>query len=218
MLKRIYFGDKPLFLSEEKEEELKPFLEDKKTVIIKDLKRDELRSVIAKMQETGTGAGVILSKMPDAFEAVIKEFTLIQASGGLVYDNNQILMIFRRGKWDLPKGKLDEGEDLVQCALREVQEETGLIRLGYEQTLCTTYHTYYEGGKHILKESFWHIIKGDNSESLVPQTNEDIEKCEWVDKDKLAAYLDNAPASVIDVMKQGLKVLNEKQRLNQAIN
>jgi hypothetical protein len=53
---------------------------------------------------------------------------------------------------------------------------------------------------------------------LIPQIDEDIEKCEWVNTNQLAPYIDNAPASVIDVIKEGLKVLKEKQRLNQAIN
>lgn len=218
MLKKIYFRDKPLFISDEKTGEIKTFLNNKNTVIIKDLQKDELKSIITKMQEAKIGAGIILYKMPDAFEALKKEFTLIQASGGLVYNGNKILLIFRRGKWDLPKGKLDEGEDLVSCALREIKEETGIRSITFEQTLGISYHTYFENGKHILKESHWHLIKGNDSEVLVPQTDEDIEKCEWIDRDRLTPYMDNAPASVIDVIKEGLRVLNEKQRLDQAIN
>src|SRR5436189_2884313 len=118
MLRKIYFGDKPLFLSEEKTEEIKSFLHEKDTELIKDIKKEELISLIEKMQEAKTKAGVILYDVTDAFNSLKKEFTLIQASGGLVYDKNRILLIFRRGKWDLPKGKLDEGEDLAQCALR----------------------------------------------------------------------------------------------------
>jgi hypothetical protein len=54
-------------------------------------------------------------------------YTIIQAGGGLVYnDAGDIMMIFRRGKWDLPKGKLDKGETIDECALREVGEETGI--------------------------------------------------------------------------------------------
>jgi hypothetical protein len=154
--------------------------------VTKDLKKDDLQSTIIKMQEAKTNAGIILYKMPDAFDTVKKHFTLIQASGGLVYNGNKILLIFRRGKWDLPKG--------------------------------ITYHTYFENGKHILKESHWHLIKGNDAEVLIPQIDEDIEKCEWVNTNQLAPYIDNAPASVIDVIKEGLKVLKEKQRLNQAIN
>jgi 8-oxo-dGTP pyrophosphatase MutT (NUDIX family) len=218
MLKKIYFGNKPLFISDERTEEIKPFLNDTNTVVTKDLKKDDLQSTIIKMQEAKTNAGIILYKMPDAFDTVKKHFTLIQARGGLVFNGNKILLIFRRGKWDLPKGKLDEGENLAECALREIKEETGINNISFEQTLCITYHTYFENGKHILKESHWHLIKGNDAEVLIPQIDEDIEKCEWVNTNQLAPYIDNAPASVIDVIKEGLKVLKEKQRLNQAIN
>ena len=213
MLKKIYFGDKPLFLSGEKTEELKPYIDDKHTVVIESIEQEELKAVIGEMQQAKTAAGVILHKMPEAFEAIKKEFTLIQASGGLVYSDDTILLIFRRGKWDLPKGKLDEGEELVPCALREVQEETGLDGITFEQTLSISYHTYYEGGKHILKETHWHLMKGNDQELLTPQTEEDIEKCEWVKIDNLASYMENAPASIIDVVTQGIKIINEKKAL-----
>src|SRR5687767_4247847 len=102
MLRKIYFGNKPLFLAEEKTEELKPFLNEKNTEVVKDLKKEEISSLITKMQETETNAGIMLYNVTDAFNTLKKEFTLIQASGGLVYDQNRVLLIFRRGKWDLP--------------------------------------------------------------------------------------------------------------------
>ena len=209
MLKTIYFGNKPLFLSDKKTEELHSYLDDEQTIVREDL--TELPWLIKKMEDNGTTAGIILRDVSSTLERIKKEFLVIQASGGLVYSkDNKILLIFRRGKWDLPKGKLDEGEELVACALREVEEETGLSDLNYEQTLCITYHTYYENEQHILKESHWHLMKGNNEEKLVPQTDEDIEKCVWVDIENLAPYLENAPASIIDVLKEGIKIMEGK--------
>jgi len=60
-------------------------------------------------------------------------------------------MIFRRGKWDLPKGKLDKGETLEQCAVREVREETGLKKIKLQSPLMTTYHTYMKARNHFEK-------------------------------------------------------------------
>jgi 8-oxo-dGTP pyrophosphatase MutT (NUDIX family) len=207
MLRKIYFGNKPLVLAEVKTEEIKLFLNGKNTEVVKDIKKEVISALIAKMQEAKTEAGLILYNVTDAFNALKKEFMLIQASGGLVYDQNKFLLIYRRSKWDLPKGKLDEGEDLGQCALREIKEETGLGDTKLQQTLHTTYHTYYERGQHILKESHWHLVKGNEDEPLVPQIEEDIEKCEWVNIDNLSPYLENAPTSILDVIREGLIVL-----------
>ena len=67
----------------------------------------------------------------------------IIAAGGLVLnEKNELLMIFRRNKWDLPKGKLDEGESIEACALREVKEETGLQKLKLEKFIDITFHDY----------------------------------------------------------------------------
>ena len=77
--------------------------------------------------------GVIQLESEESFKDYTKDKVIIEAAGGLVFnEKNELLMIFRRGFWDLPKGKVDEGETLEQCAVREVQEETGLqnIMLG----------------------------------------------------------------------------------------
>ncbi len=58
----------------------------------------------------------------------------------------EVLFMFRRGKWDLPKGKLDPGETLEACALREVEEETGVGQLELKNFLLVTEHTYAERG------------------------------------------------------------------------
>lgn len=206
---RIYFGDKPLIIANKKTDDLKPYSNDPKTKIITTNDKPALESLIQAMQVEDINAGIILSDVDESMENLKNEFSVIQASGGLVNSGNKILLIFRRGKWDLPKGKLDDGENIIDCALREVKEETGVEHLIYQQFLCTSYHTYYENEKHILKESHWHLLRGDDRDKLVPQTDEDIQKCEWVSTDNLEPYLENAPTSIIDVVKNGLKSLKK---------
>jgi 8-oxo-dGTP pyrophosphatase MutT (NUDIX family) len=210
MLKKIYFGDKPVFITDSKAKDLQPYLGDTQTILLEDFTTPQLKSCINSMQDNQTTAGIIVGNVPELLERIKKEFTVIEASGGLVYtSDNKILLIFRRGKWDLPKGKLDDGEDLIPCALREVKEETGLSELMFRQSISISYHTYYEKEKHILKESHWHLLKGNDTEVLLPQTDEDIEKCEWVKIEKLAPYIENAPASIIDVLNKGIKIIRE---------
>jgi len=132
-----------------------------------------------------------------------KHFTLIKAAGGLVKNKKgEILLIFRRGKWDLPKGKLDDHETIEQCAKREVQEETGLHELETGKLIEITYHTYVEFGKHILKESHWYAIKATGNEKLIPQTEEDITEIIWVKKEDLKNYFSNTFPAIIEILKK----------------
>jgi 8-oxo-dGTP pyrophosphatase MutT (NUDIX family) len=58
---------------------------------------------------------------------------VVRAAGGVVLrdgmEGREVLLIHRRryGDWTLPKGKCDPGEHDEACALREVEEETGLV-------------------------------------------------------------------------------------------
>ena len=127
-------------------------------------------------------------------------------------DNDEVLLIFRRGKWDLPKGKLDEGEAMETCALRETEEETGLRNAKLEEPLTVTHHTYHQDKDYILKESHWFLMHGER-QVLTPQTDEDIEQCEWVKVKNLAAYLENAHPSIMDVIKAGIKRLDKRKEV-----
>ena len=83
-------------------------------------------------------------------------YTLIEAAGGIVYNNqDELLMIFRNGKWDLPKGKLEQGETKQQCAIREVEEECGVSGLNIINQVQNTYHTYFDNDASILKTTYW---------------------------------------------------------------
>ncbi|MGB3801429.1 MAG: NUDIX domain-containing protein [Lewinella sp.] len=106
----------------------------------------------------------------------------IEAAGGVVThtENGKQLFIFRRGYWDLPKGKLDDGEDRPTAALREVQEETGLKQVELGDALPVTYHTYRGKKNRILKPTYWYRMTTAQQE-LVPETEEDILRAEWRD-------------------------------------
>ncbi|SHG02180.1 8-oxo-dGTP pyrophosphatase MutT, NUDIX family [Cnuella takakiae] len=141
-------------------------------------------------------------------EAAKAHFAFIQAAGGLVQNaSGEVLLIYRKGKWDLPKGKLDPGEDLPTCAVREVGEETGVGQLSIIQPLSPTYHTYFMAGQHCLKESHWYLMRTQHTGPMQPQLEEDIEACIWVDPKKLAGYLTNTHPSIADVISEAAPLL-----------
>ncbi|MEI9943002.1 MAG: NUDIX hydrolase [Chitinophagaceae bacterium] len=205
MFIKIYFDDKPLFLCDEVDETIEPYVHHDDAVYIDDLDMHTVKSMIHEMQLGKIHAGVFLHPdLEELTKAFYKKFTLVQAAGGLVKnEKDEILMIFRRGKWDLPKGKLDKGETLEACAVREVEEETGLKNVQLISPLMITHHTYHEGTKFLLKESHWYTMKVEGEQKLVPQTEEEIHEIKWVGTPELDAYMKNSFPSVVDVLKTG---------------
>ena len=133
------------------------------------------------------------------------EQPIITAAGGLVQNNEgSFLLIFRRGFWDLPKGKLDAGELIPECAVREVIEETGLQTITLGPFICMTTHAYFDTWlqKDVIKETHWFSMKASalESETLIPQTEEDIEKIEWVPVTELSQYLLQTYPTILTVL------------------
>lgn len=205
---KIFFNNKPLFLCDAIDEALHPLIHHDDVIFIDELNPHTIKTIIHEMQQPDIHAGIFLHKNLDELKkALFKKFTLITAAGGLVFDEkNEILLIYRKGKWDLPKGKLDKGEKLEDCAIREVQEETGLQNVKLGKFFTLTYHTYHEGTHFILKESHWFFMKTKSGQPLIPQTEEDIVEIRWANKKELPVYLINSYPSIADVLNTAFKI------------
>ena len=138
--------------------------------------------------------------------------TPIIAAGGIVVNpNKEILWIFRRGFWDLPKGKLDPNETIEACALREVMEETGVSNLVLGDLIMTTTHIYHDKyvNTEVEKTTYWYIMTTDQLQDGIPQTEEDIEAIAWVKKEDIAPYLAKTYETIKQVMETFLTSMNE---------
>jgi 8-oxo-dGTP pyrophosphatase MutT (NUDIX family) len=199
---KIYFGEKPLFLCDALDETINEYLHHDDSMFLDELSNPAINSMLYEMSLEKIHAGVFFHPDMEALKkAFWKKFKVMPAGGGLVVnEKEELLLIFRRGKWDLPKGKLDKGETMEQCALREVREETGLKRLSMVRPLPVTWHTFEQKGKLVLKESHWFLMTGTHTDRLKPQTEEDIEQIQWTAPDGLAAPLSNCFASIKDVI------------------
>ncbi len=117
------------------------------------------------------------SELIKIFKSKIK---VIFASGGIVKnDNNQILFIYRRGKWDLPKGKAEKGESIRETAVREVIEETGIDKLKIDKYFSNTFHIVRNNKKYFLKETSWFLMSSNFKGKLKPQLSEGIKSVKW---------------------------------------
>jgi 8-oxo-dGTP pyrophosphatase MutT (NUDIX family) len=138
--------------------------------------------------------------------------TPIIAAGGIVVNpNKEMLWIFRRGFWDLPKGKLDPNETIEACALREVMEETGVSHLVLGDLIMTTTHLYHDMylNTEVEKTTYWYKMTTDQLQDGIPQTEEDIEAIAWVKKEDIAPYLAKTYDTIKQVMASFLTSMNE---------
>ncbi|RIV24869.1 NUDIX domain-containing protein [Fibrisoma montanum] len=157
---------------------------------------DRLLVLLQKARTNGLLSVTLVCADKSACEDEIKShFKVIKAAGGVIVDNLQILLMYRRGVWDLPKGKLDDGESSREGAAREVEEETG-IKVTVGERICTTWHTYSLNGSRILKRTKWYRMGVVDDSRMAPQADEDIEKLAWMDRRQVQLALTNSFSSI----------------------
>ncbi len=140
--------------------------------------------------------------LQDLFKYFSAMFRIIEAAGGLVKNvKGEYLFIFRNGKWDLPKGKIEKGEGIKTAAIREVEEECGVSGLSIIRELSTEYHTYFINERAILKRTYWFEMRCDDTSDLVPQIEEGITNAVWISSKNLNEVLHNTFESIKEVLR-----------------
>ena len=105
---------------------------------------------------------------------------VIEAAGGVIWrevtrHQVEVLLVHRPryADWSLPKGKLKRGETALQCALREVREETGLLcRVGPE--LSTAY--YVDRKRRDKRVRYWAM----QARSGRFRRNDEVDEVRWL--------------------------------------
>ncbi|MDC0629593.1 MAG: NUDIX domain-containing protein [Flavobacteriaceae bacterium] len=187
---KIFVGNKPIVLTTalETETDFKNFMIDAVDInkVLSKLKKDKYNSV----RIVGIDKDVLLKKFLALLPNVI-------AGGGKVYNpKNEILFIFRNGKWDLPKGKAEAKETINQTALREVEEETGITGLSITKPLEITYHIFKRNERHYIKVTYWFQMYSEYEGTLIPQEKEGITKVKWIPETKLKKVLNNSYSNI----------------------
>lgn len=205
---KIFFNDIPVFLTSELPHKVSKQAK-KPIVFVKPRKKDVL--TIIKQIEKGEywdEVWIVRKNVEKLYQQFSSFFKKIDAAGGVVFDGKgAMLMIYRREKWDLPKGKVEDGETMDEAALREVSEETNLQQLTLKAPVQipinqknVTYHTYLYKEKRVLKTTYWYTMSATDTDNVQPQTEEDIEAIEWVALDDVKSFLAQSYASIRDVV------------------
>lgn len=128
---------------------------------------------------------------------LFKKLPVVTAGGGMVLNSNkEILFIYRNGRWDLPKGKVEKNESIEAGAIREVEEETGVKNLKISKFLQTTYHVFQRKGRYRLKVTYWYEMTTDFTGELIPEENEGIKKVKWKNMEKAQKALTKSYANI----------------------
>ncbi len=203
-VQKIYYNNKPLILTTSREAFLAENPAAEGYLSYTGAFPRHYRLAIQHLDKVGTLGAII----EDVSERSLQEelyaiYAPIDAAGGVVFDETgRVLMIYRRGKWDLPKGKRDDGEAIDYCALREVSEETGLEQLTLAEQICETYHVYSQNKENLLKHTVWFRMYGTHKEKLVPQKEENILEARWLGEEHLAPIVFKSYEAIKEVLRQ----------------
>ena len=154
--------------------------------------KKRLHNVIDLLEKSPKKQGTVIyaADLPKLWSDFKSIQQVKKAAGGVVINEfGELLVIFRRGLWDLPKGHIEPGEKKKETAIREVEEECGIRELTISKKLGKTYHIYRIKGRKILKKSFWYQMS-THKQITTPETREDIEIAKWIDPDKFLEEYD----------------------------
>jgi 8-oxo-dGTP pyrophosphatase MutT (NUDIX family) len=163
---------------------------------------DNSADIISFIEKEDASIFIVISSNPEnEFKKFTSLFQTIIAGGGIIFNKEEeILLIYRRGCWDLPKGKIEENESIENGAIREVVEETGIVSVGETQHFTDSFHFYKQNGEIILKKTHWFLMSDIRYTNLVPQLEEDITEVKWVKKKDIKAY--KSYASIEDILEK----------------
>ncbi|QOD62175.1 NUDIX domain-containing protein [Polaribacter haliotis] len=181
---KVFVNDKPIIItSSQKKENNFPIHILKNTVSFEIVHKLRNRNI--------KGVNLYTPDLEKGWQEFLNSFKIVSAAGGLVLnDKKEVLFIYRNGIWDLPKGRIEKGEQIEEAAVREVEEECGIFDLKIIKPLLKTYHVYFQEGIK-LKETFWFLMSSNYSKELVPQLEEGITKVVFKNDDEILEAFKN---------------------------
>ncbi len=198
-MKTIFFNSRALILCGED----RPGDEDPGAVMIVDNGEEALTEAVRTIDtnENISRLYILCTDIENTYNRLRTRFTEVDAAGGLIRNSGgQYLMILRNGIWDLPKGKRENGEEVMETAVREVMEETGIPAPERGELICVTDHTYRRDGQFVLKHTYWFAMKLAQPCTTKPQTEEGITQTAWLPAAEMPRYAEQTYPSIREVL------------------
>ena len=199
---KIYVDELPIYITDELSNNLMNLSKENDILFIDEKSNLDATKILSALHTNEKKAVIIFGKdIQELKEYFFDQFTIIEAAGGIVQNETKdLLFIYRRNKWDLPKGKMEAGETPEICAAREIEEETGVKNLMLKHKIGETYHIYTERGKTILKISHWFNFTTEGNQKTIPQTSEDIAEVKWIHTLNIKEPMANTHQNIKDIL------------------
>ena len=197
---KVFFNQKPLILTNKIQ-----YLSDTEPLLF--IKYTSVTQIIKALKSSKNSKVFLYHKdMDKLWKGFKKKFPIVEAAGGLVKrTDNKLLFIFRNNKWDLPKGGVEKKELIIDAAIREVTEETGVGDIIVEKKISETYHIFKKGKRFRLKKTYWFKMSTTYMGKTNPQTEEGIEKTKWVSNKNIEDILNDAFENIRIIVLEVLK-------------
>jgi 8-oxo-dGTP pyrophosphatase MutT (NUDIX family) len=193
---KVYFANRPVVFTENPPEEVV-----RTCKVIRSQGKSDTMLIESAIAGGAKEVSLCCANVDGSWESFCNQFELVRAAGGLILNaKKEMLFIYRLGKWDLPKGKVEDGEDEREGAVREVEEECNVRDARIIRFLLTTWHTYIQKGEPILKSTHWYLMETGSFTILKPQQEEGITEVKWFAPDNLQEVRANTYPSVLDVI------------------
>lgn len=197
---KVFINDKPVIFSPEDA----PALSAKNIITVQAVSAEAMMDGFERFVKSDDCEALVFKgscNPGELFAEFAAQHRCMDAAGGIVRNReHKRLYIYRFGKWDLPKGKIEKNETPEMAALREVREETGLTVHKTVAELPSSYHMYDHKGIRILKRNYWYVMEYQGDEIPVPQTEESITEARWFGKNEMETIIHNTYASLLDVI------------------
>ena len=197
---KVFFNQKPLILTDKIQ-----YISDTEPLLF--IKYSSVTQIIKALKSSKNSRVFLYHKdMDKLWKGFKKKFPIVEAAGGLVKrTDNKLLFIFRNNKWDLPKGGVEKKELIIDAAIREVTEETGVGDIIVEKKISETYHIFKKGKRFRLKKTYWFKMSTTYMGKTNPQTEEGIEKTKWVSNKNIQDILNDAFENIRIIVLEVLK-------------
>ena len=201
---KVFINDKPIILTDS--------LMDKSDFKLLHYKNIVVHEIVYRLiKENLEGVVLYCEELQKSWKDFKTHFKVITAAGGLVLnEKKEFLFIYRGDKWDLPKGRIEKGENIEETALREVEEECGIQQLQLDAFLSTTYHIFFQKNESRLKETYWYLMNTSFNKKLTPQLEEGITIAEFKSSVEAKKAMTNSYANIQLVF----EAYNQKQYTN----